>query len=120
MAHGTEPSPVAVQVLQKPENQVLTCPASLAEIVSVLERRGLSAKVPPLLEKIRRISEIVPLAEATYENAGRVHARERSFHRDFSLADALILAQAKEQSATVLTTDRALAKNHQGVVARLA
>lgn len=100
-------------------HRIFTSAITVAELTSVMVRRGRGEDAPDRLRLVRRSSEVLPLGEDILELAGRIHAEERSRHRDFSLADSLILAHAKEYAATLLTTDRSLAKNRQGVRARL-
>lgn len=115
LGHGHPPSPEPQTLLEDERNEVWTSAISLAELVSLLHRRGLSAQVEAAIRRMKGLSHVLIPSEETFEAAGRLHAAERSFHRDFSLADALILAQAQEMGARLLTTDHALARNRQGV-----
>lgn len=112
-------SEAARRILEDARHQVYTSPVTLAEIVSVLLRKGARAKVSATLHRIRAMSSVSVLDEVLFENAGAVHAEERARQSNFSLADALILASARALSATLLTTDRGFVKNRQGVPVRL-
>ena len=103
---------------QDDRHEILTSPVTLAELVSVLERRGKGDAVHRTLGLVRRSSSVVPLLEADFERAGHVYARERAHHRDFGIADALILTQAHAHAAQILTTDKPLTRNQEGVRAR--
>lgn len=72
-----------------------------------------------VLQEIRKIAPVQNVTAATFEEAGWIHGRERAHHSHFSLADAILLAQAQAAKARILTTDQKLAKNHEGVKATL-
>ncbi|HEX9815951.1 MAG TPA: PIN domain-containing protein [Candidatus Thermoplasmatota archaeon] len=98
--------------------EFLTAPIALAEITSVLARRGRSKDSSAILDRLRRLSSIVPLQTDVYESVGRIHAAERAHFPDLSMADALVIATAQQESARILTTDESVARNHQGVKSR--
>lgn len=112
--------PKARRVLRDPRNSVVTSAVSLAEITSILVRRGLHAKVSGTLAQIRRQGPVVDVDVDTFVRAGEIHGKERSQHSHFSLADCIILDQARSHRARILTTDRKLAANRQGVKATSA
>lgn len=99
--------------------EILTCPATFAEIISVLRRRGESERVPRLLDLVRQVSRVSSTDLDLWSDAGRIHAAERAKHPNLGLVDALILATALAEKARLLTTDRAVAGNSSGVKAKL-
>ena len=112
---GTAPARAAARLYEDQSNEIIASGITISELVSLLHQRGIGNKADKVLTALRARATVILPTEQTLEAAGRIHADERSHHRDFSLADALILAQAKEHRAHVLTTDVALRSNRQGV-----
>ena len=105
----------AVDNVRQKDGDILTSPVSIAEMISVLHRRGMQEHAPALVRIVRELSTIATLDAAFWEETGKIHATERTRVADLSLADASILALARSKSAMLLTTDLALVKNRSGV-----
>jgi predicted nucleic acid-binding protein len=101
------------------KDEVLASAITIAEVTSVLCRQGKRKDVGRLLGFLRRLSTIQPLTETGCEAAGFIHADERARTPNLSLADAIILAQAKSAGAVLVTTDATLARNRQRVRTRV-
>ncbi|MBI2077593.1 MAG: PIN domain-containing protein [Euryarchaeota archaeon] len=113
------PHPVVDGIRHNPRNKIATSAVSIAELHSILARRGLGHRVDWVVRKVHEASDVLVPSEEVFALAGRIHAAERSHRRDFSLADAILLAQAKGLGAKLLTHDRPLFKNRQGVAVQV-
>jgi PIN domain nuclease of toxin-antitoxin system len=90
--------------------------ANLAEILTVAERNGFDSD-----EIFRLIADLgVPLVPVGVQHA-RIAAKLWSAGRrlNLSLGDRICLALALEQNATVLTSDREMARLQAGISVRL-
>ncbi len=94
---------------------VLSSGVSFAELASVLRRRGAVTKIGSLLDLVRSVSIVLDVPLATFERAGHIHGRERAHSSRLSMADAILLAQAQTEGARLLTKDKGLIENHEGV-----
>jgi predicted nucleic acid-binding protein len=107
----------AAKIVRDRRHTVVTSAVSLAEITSVLVRRGLQARVDETLADVARWGAVLEVDSQTFVRAGHIHGQERAHHSHFSLADCILLEQARAANARILTTDRRLANNRQGVKA---
>jgi predicted nucleic acid-binding protein len=90
-------------LLENPENTLLTSAITLAELVS----KSLRTKRDPktAIKAVESNSTIHPVSSALASLAGEVHAEEKKRKKDFGLADAFVLATARNRSCKVLTGD---------------
>ena len=90
-------------LLENPANTILTSAITLAELVS----KSLRAKRDPktAIKAVESNSTLNPISFALASLAGEVHAEEKKRKKDFGLADALVLATARNRSCKVLTGD---------------
>ena len=77
---------------------------TVAEIISRLSR--LHKDVNPALNAMYALSKIVDFDERISMLTGRLHAEIKSKVKNFSLADACILATARINDAKVITCDQ--------------
>ncbi|HZY47023.1 MAG TPA: PIN domain-containing protein [Candidatus Bathyarchaeia archaeon] len=90
-------------VLEAPQNSIITSTVTLAELVSKYARARRDPKVA-----IAAVESNSTLQSANPELAvlaGEVHAEEKRRKKDFGLADAFVLATARTRSSRVLTGD---------------
>jgi PIN domain nuclease of toxin-antitoxin system len=100
---GTAKGTVVREIIFDNKNEAITSSVTVAEVVSVVLRRGFDCA--DSLEAIRRLSTLHIAEETLAEEAGRIHAELRKKMKDFGLADAFVLASAKQLKAKILTGD---------------
>ena len=82
---------------------VFTTVLTLAEVISVVERRKHSGE--RALQVIQSNSKIlIPTAEDSFL-AGKLHAEMKSARRNMSLSDSFVLQEARKLDAKVITGD---------------
>lgn len=96
---------LAKRYIEAPEARVLTVDLSLAEIAAKLARDGREVDVRPALAGMDAASEVVPISVAATEAAGPLLQVLRRADRNAGLADAVILAVAREAGATLISGD---------------
>ncbi len=74
--------------------EIFTCALTIAEVVSKAARKGKYVKVA--YEVLTNNSRIIHADEELSFEAGRIHFEMRKILKDFGLADAYVLATAKE------------------------
>lgn len=84
-------------------NEVYTCAVTIAEVVSKVarEEQDFEAAYDMLLSN----SQVITADEEISKHAGIVHCEMRKTLKDFGLADAYVLAVARQLKAKVLTGD---------------
>ena len=92
-----------VQAEMEASSQSFTSTVSLAEVTSVIARRGMP--VDQATSTIRSNSKILPPDQDDAIEAGKLHAELKSRIPNFSLADAFVLQLARKVDAKVLTGD---------------
>jgi predicted nucleic acid-binding protein len=90
-------------VIENPKNRVHTCAATIAEIVSKFLRRNFDPEMA--YKAIIATSHVIAVDEKLSFLAGQLHAEMRKHVRDFGLADAYLLACAKNYKAKIVTGD---------------
>lgn len=91
------------EILEDASTEVYTCAITVAEVISktVREGRDVEAAYDMLLSN----SQVMNADEEVSKQAGLLHAEMRKTKKDFGLADAYVLATAKELKAKILTGD---------------
>ncbi len=84
-------------------NEIFTHSISIAEIVSIAQRRG--KDVNQIWAAITNNSKILETSAEESKDVGITHAKVKSKNRNFSLADAFVLEAARKLGAKVLTGD---------------
>lgn len=84
---------------------MLTVDLALAEISAKMAREGLAAETKPALNAIEVGSEVLPLSRAAAEAAGPLVLELRKADRGASLADAVMLAMARDEGALLVSAD---------------
>jgi predicted nucleic acid-binding protein len=90
-------------VIENPKNRVHTCAVTIAEIVSKFLRRNFDPEIA--YKAIIATSHVIAVDEKLSFLAGQLHAGMRKHVRDFGLADAYLLACAKNYKAKIVTGD---------------
>lgn len=91
------------EIMSDSRNEIFTHSVSIAEIVSRAERRG--KDINEIWTAITNNSKVLETRAEESREAGVTHAEVKSSNRNFSLADALVLAAARRLGAKVLTGD---------------
>jgi len=92
-----------VKKILEGDNEVYTCSVTLAEVISKVVRSGLSQDIA--YQAITLNSRVIGVDAELSKEAGILHAEVRNKVRDFSLADAYVLACSKRLRAKILTGD---------------
>jgi len=100
---GTSKGEKVKEIVESKENDVYTLVLSIAEIISVIGRRG--KEYQEALKTIFSISQMVDVNIEISLKAGLIHSQVRQKIKDFGLTDAFVLALAREFKAKVLTGD---------------
>ena len=100
---GSKTGEKVKSVLEKETNEIYTCAATVAEVVSKTARedREFETAYDILLSN----SQIVNIDDEISKEAGVLHCEMRKTKRDFELADAYVLAVARTVNAKILTGD---------------
>ncbi|MCI4325635.1 MAG: PIN domain-containing protein [Thermoplasmata archaeon] len=88
---------------------VLTAAISLGEISAKLSSDGAEESIPATINSVRRASAIVDLTGELAVEAGVLRTRLRKRSKSASLADAIVLATARQNGARLISIDRAFA-----------
>jgi PIN domain nuclease of toxin-antitoxin system len=100
---GSKKGEKVKQVLLDPRDEVFTHSVSLAEIISKAKRTGMN--VDEVWTAVTGNSNVIEGKVEESKNVGITHATIKSRNRNFSLADAFVLAAARKIKAKVLTAD---------------
>ena len=92
-----------VRKILEGDNEVYTCSVTLAEVVSKVVRSGLSHEIA--YQAITSNSRVIEVDAELSKEADILHVGVRNKVRDFSLADAYVLACSKRLRAKILTGD---------------
>jgi predicted nucleic acid-binding protein len=95
--------------LDAPGVQVLTSAISLGELSAKLSSLGSEASIPTTMNSIRHASVVVDVTGELAIGAGVLRSHLRTRSRSASLADAIVLATARQHEALVISMDRDLA-----------
>lgn len=106
---------IARRYLQAASAEVLTVDFALAEVAAKLARAGAPETIDAALATMEAASEIVPVTRHQAAEAATLLLRLREKDRDASLADAVMLAAAREHRAKLVSNDPAF-KGQRDVV----
>src|SRR3989442_15219427 len=95
-------------------NEIFTHVVSLAEIISKVRRREQDADAA--WSAIMTNSKTIALSEKDPRDAALLHAKIKSKHSGFALADAFVLSAARKLGAKVLTGDTHFANIEDAVM----
>lgn len=90
-------------ILEDESNEVYTCAVTLAEVISKVAKE--EKDVEAAYNLLQSNSQIVDADEELSKQAGLARAEMRRKEKDFSLADAYVLATARKFTSKVLTGD---------------
>jgi predicted nucleic acid-binding protein len=100
---GSDTGKKVYAILEKEKIETYTCAVTVAEVVSKVAREGKDIKVA--YDVLLSNSKIINADEELSKDAGLVHAEVRKTEKDFGLADAYVLATARQLKSKVLTGD---------------
>ena len=92
-----------VEAFIEENEEIFTCALTIAEVVSKAARKGKDVKIA--YEVLTNNSKIIYADEELSYEAGLIHFEMRKTLKDFGLADAYVLATARELSSKILTGD---------------
>ena len=100
---GSKQGEKVEKIISDPHNEVLTCAAMIAEVVSKAKR---SKKDEDLaFMAMRTLSIILEIDTELAKLAGGIHATMKKKFKNFGMMDAFLLAAAQQTSATIVTGD---------------
>jgi len=95
------------EILENPKSQIITNVLSLAEISSVLKRKGIGMeRIDEIFSIIFSFSRIFDINFEISMEGGFLHAEIKSKIKDFGLIDSFILLSAKKLNAKIVTGDK--------------
>jgi predicted nucleic acid-binding protein len=106
---SAEGSDLQRRYLDPPGVQVLTSALTLGELSAKLASEGAEDSIPLTVTSVRRASMILELTAELAVEAGIVRSRLRKHSNFASLADAIVLATARQQRARLISRDQAFA-----------
>lgn len=90
-------------ILDAENSEIYTCAVTVAEVISKIAREGQNFEVA--YDVLTSNSQVVCVDEEISKKTGLLHSQMRETAKDFGLADAYVLAIAREIGAKVLTGD---------------
>ena len=90
-------------VLDAENSEIYTCAITVAEVVSKTAREGQNFEI--VYDVLTSNSQVVCADEGISKETGLLHSQMQETKKDFGLADAYVLAIAREIGAKVLTGD---------------
>jgi len=90
-------------IVESQSNKVHTCAVTIAEIVSKFIRSKFDPEIA--FNAVIASSHVIAVDDKLSLIAGKLHAEMRKHVRDFGLADAYVLACAKNYDAKIVTGD---------------
>ena len=100
---GSEAGVKVKASLEREDSEIYTCAVTVAEVISKTGREGRNPET--VYEILVSDSNIIDVDEDLSRDAGILHAEVRRSVKDFGLADAYVLASARNLGAMVLTGD---------------
>ncbi len=100
---GGEKAPPIEEIWNDPSVSVEIPTLVLAELVSVLRRKGINPI--EVCERIRSSCILLPLTDDVALEAGELHAQLRKKDASISLADCIVMVHANEEGAMIITMD---------------
>lgn len=96
---------LAKRYLEEPSVRLLTVDLAIAEISAKLWRAGRGGEVASALAAVEAASEVVPITAVAAAVAGRLLTDLRAAEHQASLADAVMLAVARQHGAKLVSRD---------------
>jgi predicted nucleic acid-binding protein len=100
---GDELGKMVDELITDPKNEIFTCAAMVAEIVSKARRSGRDASIA--CTAIETLSKVIEIDNELAKLAGNLHAEQKREMQDFGMMDAFLLAASKFMGATIVTGD---------------
>ena len=91
------------EIIEKENVEVYTCAVTVAEVISKVARD--KQDVEKAFDILLSNSQILNSDEELSKKTGLLHAEMRKTEKDFGLADAYVLATARQLKSRVLTGD---------------
>ena len=91
------------EVIEKENVEVYTCAVTVAEVISKVARD--KQDIEKAFDILLSNSQILNADEELSKKTGLLHAEMRKTEKDFGLADAYVLATARQLKSKVLTRD---------------
>ena len=101
---GSDEGAKVNEIIEKENVEVYTCAVTVAEIISKVARD--KQDVEKAFDILLSNSQILNADEELSKKTGLLHAEMRKTEKDFGLADAYVLAIARELKSKVLTGDQ--------------
>ena len=95
------------------DNELYVLNFIISEVISKIKRKNMNEELA--YRAIITNSKVLNLTPRIAKNAGLLHAEMKKKIKDFGLADALILATAREMNMKVLTEDKHFKKFKEAV-----
>ena len=114
--NGTKAGLKVKRILEAKNNTILTTCINLVEVVSKAKREGKDADFAT--NALLSLSRVLAIGTRQARNAGMLHAEMRRKIADFGLADAFVLAIAREQKAKIVTGDEHFRNVNDSVMIR--
>jgi len=100
---GSERGLKAKNIIENKENDIYTSYVTFAEVVSKFLRKG--SDTEGMILAVSALSKIPEINKFTSIQAGSIHAEMKKKTKDFGLADAFVIAAARDIDAKILTGD---------------
>ena len=91
--------------LESPDVRVITVDLALVELSAKLAREGRSAEIGTAVDAVEAASELTSIVPAAAKASGPLLIGLRRVDKNASLADAVMLAAARDLSATLISGD---------------
>lgn len=92
------------EIIEKENVEVYTCAVTVAEVISKVARD--KQDVEKAFDILLSNSQILNADEELSKKTGLLHAEMKKTEKDFGLADAYVLATARQLKSKVLTGDQ--------------
>jgi predicted nucleic acid-binding protein len=100
---GSDAGAKVNEIIEKENVEAYTCAVTVAEVISKVARD--KQDVEKAFDILLSNSQILNVDEELSKKTGLLHAEMRKTEKDFGLADAYVLATARELKSKVLTGD---------------
>jgi predicted nucleic acid-binding protein len=101
---GSDEGAKVNEIIEKENVEIYTCAVTVAEVISKVARD--KQDVEKAFDILLSNSQILNADEEISKKTGLLHAEMRKTEKDFGLADAYVLATARELKSKVLTGDQ--------------
>lgn len=100
---GSKQGEKVEKIISDPNNEVLTCAAMVAEVMSKARESKKDENLAFMAMKT--LSRILEIDAGLAKLAGCIHAEMKEKVKDFGMMDAFLLATAQQTSAKIVTGD---------------